>query len=331
MSSILKQKREELNLAISDISSVIRVRAHLLEAIENDIYDDMPLEIYTRGYIKVYAKYLGVPYGQAVAPYEEYLASKAKIAAPETPAQEAEPASSTPVQSDREFLRDRQDIQLEPRDSSFAVHKSGAAVSWFRKAAVALGAFLFFFFAGFFIYYYLMPDSPDKNDTKKEAAQRPTTRPALPAVQPQNQPEKAETAAQPAATPGSQGTALASANDKKAVLEVIPDTADDTNSNERSSLTKSGLSKADENQNPLRKKHVLVVSATEQTTLQLLIDGKDTINISLAPGETRTLNAFRSFSGVVSDGGAVKLKFNGKQLPQGKKGEAKHFNLPARS
>jgi len=50
--------------------------------------------------------------------------------------------------------------------------------------------------------------------------------------------------------------------------------------------------------------------------------------VTLDPGESRTYNAYRSITGTVGNGGGVRIKFNGKPLPQGQKGEPQKLNLP---
>ena len=54
----LRQERERQNLSISDIEQGTSIRALYIEAIENGEYDKLPGKIYTKGFIKNYAKFL---------------------------------------------------------------------------------------------------------------------------------------------------------------------------------------------------------------------------------------------------------------------------------
>ncbi len=54
----LRQERERQNLSISDIEEGTSIRALYIEAIENGEYDKLPGAIYTKGFIKNYAKFL---------------------------------------------------------------------------------------------------------------------------------------------------------------------------------------------------------------------------------------------------------------------------------
>ncbi|MDF2964699.1 MAG: hypothetical protein K0Q51_87 [Rickettsiaceae bacterium] len=65
MSSInqkLKQKRLESNTSIEKIASELNIRKQYIIAIEEEDYSHTPGKVYTEGYIKLYATYLGVDY-----------------------------------------------------------------------------------------------------------------------------------------------------------------------------------------------------------------------------------------------------------------------------
>lgn len=73
MGNVLKERREELGKNIKEIAKITRVRANYLKAIEEEEFSTLPIPVYTKGYIKEYAKFLGVPVDLALAPYERYL------------------------------------------------------------------------------------------------------------------------------------------------------------------------------------------------------------------------------------------------------------------
>ncbi len=54
----LAKKRISLGLDIKDIEKAIRIRAKYIEAIENGRYDNLPPDVYVRGFITNYASYL---------------------------------------------------------------------------------------------------------------------------------------------------------------------------------------------------------------------------------------------------------------------------------
>lgn len=73
MAKLLKEQRERLGKNINDIAMITRVKASYLKAIEEEDFSKLPAEVYTRGYINIYAKFLGYPPDEAIAPYNAYL------------------------------------------------------------------------------------------------------------------------------------------------------------------------------------------------------------------------------------------------------------------
>ncbi|MBR6889330.1 MAG: helix-turn-helix domain-containing protein [Selenomonadaceae bacterium] len=91
----LRQERERQNLSISDIEQGTSIRAVYIEAIENGEYDKLPGAIYTKGFIKNYAKFLEMDVEAAA---KEFAADMAELSA-ESAAVEAteEKKESAPV------------------------------------------------------------------------------------------------------------------------------------------------------------------------------------------------------------------------------------------
>ena len=74
----LRQERERQNLSINDIEQGTSIRALYIEAIENGEYDKLPGTIYTKGFIKNYAKFLNM---DADALAKEFMADIAELSA----------------------------------------------------------------------------------------------------------------------------------------------------------------------------------------------------------------------------------------------------------
>ncbi len=60
-------------MEIGDISNLTRINIRYLRAIEEGEFYRLPGDIYVRGYIREYARCLGVPYPDAISEYEIYL------------------------------------------------------------------------------------------------------------------------------------------------------------------------------------------------------------------------------------------------------------------
>lgn len=56
----LRQERERQNLTINDVEEGTSIRTSYIEAIEAGEYDKLPGAVYTKGFIKNYAKFLGM-------------------------------------------------------------------------------------------------------------------------------------------------------------------------------------------------------------------------------------------------------------------------------
>ena len=72
---IFKKKREELGIDIKEASDILKIGSEYLLAIENDIFDRLPVAVYTIGYIRCYAKYLDVDAGPVIANFTSHLSS----------------------------------------------------------------------------------------------------------------------------------------------------------------------------------------------------------------------------------------------------------------
>lgn len=63
----LRRTREQLGLSVDDIASELRLSAFQIRALENDEWDHLPGTTYARGYVKSYARLLGLDADQLLA------------------------------------------------------------------------------------------------------------------------------------------------------------------------------------------------------------------------------------------------------------------------
>lgn len=57
----LREERLRRCFSLEDVSNVTRIAARYLEAIENDRPSDLPGVVFTRGFVRQYARFLGIP------------------------------------------------------------------------------------------------------------------------------------------------------------------------------------------------------------------------------------------------------------------------------
>jgi cytoskeletal protein RodZ len=67
----LKRRREEMGLSLAQISEATRIGTRFLRAIETDDFSVLPEGIYTRSFIRAYAKHVHMSEDQAMLLYQE--------------------------------------------------------------------------------------------------------------------------------------------------------------------------------------------------------------------------------------------------------------------
>lgn len=70
LGELLRITREEQGLTLEEVSEAIRIRRHLLEALEEDNFEAFPSPVITRGLIRNYAKYLKLDPIEALTLYD---------------------------------------------------------------------------------------------------------------------------------------------------------------------------------------------------------------------------------------------------------------------
>jgi hypothetical protein len=74
----LKRIREELKIGLEAIAAATRVPLQSLENIEEENFEDLPAEVFTRGFVVAYARHLALDVEKVVAGYmQRYIEWKA--------------------------------------------------------------------------------------------------------------------------------------------------------------------------------------------------------------------------------------------------------------
>lgn len=117
----LRQERERQNLSINDIEEGTSIRALYIEAIENGEYDKLPGAIYTKGFIKNYAKFLEMDVDAVIKEFATDMAelnAEKEAAEAATAVQESAPVPEKKVEPKPEKKSIGYSIQNENRRSS---------------------------------------------------------------------------------------------------------------------------------------------------------------------------------------------------------------------
>ncbi len=83
--ALLRSLREKQGLSIADVSARIYLQKSIIEALEQDDYDNLPIQAYIYGYLQSYAKFLNVPPEQVLSLYKQEAVYEQPEQLPEAP------------------------------------------------------------------------------------------------------------------------------------------------------------------------------------------------------------------------------------------------------
>ena len=286
MSKLCRTKREDLGRSIGEVASSTRIKANCLAAIEEEDYDNLPVEVYARGYIKEYAKYLSLPIEDVLSPYEKYLEMKKELKEKRPVTSSSDRIENVPEKVKEEIHGPRtdeafcKDAVVEPEPSR-TVDKTEAFKTFGNK--ILWKGFLLAIVIIAIAYQFI-----SSRNAEQESRVAPMTQ----------QTETPKEALPNAVTPP---TAL-----------PLPETAE----------TKTA------EMVPPKKRHNLIISAEDTSWVQVIMDGSEKKEALMKHGETLKVEADKTIRVVIGNAGGVSLKFDGKDLPAGKKGEVLRLTLP---
>jgi cytoskeletal protein RodZ len=67
--TFLRRTRETRAFSVAEVSRATRIPGHAIERIEADHFDDLPGEVFTRGFLKAYARAVGLSADEVLARY----------------------------------------------------------------------------------------------------------------------------------------------------------------------------------------------------------------------------------------------------------------------
>lgn len=70
---MLKREREARGLTLSELAKVTRIPEASLMSIENNNFDDLPAEVFVRGFLRNYARQLSIPADEIMQAYESWM------------------------------------------------------------------------------------------------------------------------------------------------------------------------------------------------------------------------------------------------------------------
>ena len=73
LGDMLREAREARGLTWNDVERATHIRLKYLDLLESNRFDELPGDVYTRGFLRNYAIFLELPYADVVAAYETAL------------------------------------------------------------------------------------------------------------------------------------------------------------------------------------------------------------------------------------------------------------------
>lgn len=316
----LKQIREAKHLSVEDLSGMTKISSRFLAALEAEDFRTLPGGVFTRGFIKSYARYCGADESALLL---EYDAEVKRTAGSDLVILPHVPSSSGEFQGYRPFY------------------------------GIAVFLFLVVIFIFLFMYFrsrsrgverrgedgnIAIPASSTVPPLNQQPLASGTRNSAIPPVLPQPPPaESGSSTGLISANTSPAGVSKIQALNQPAVIVPIP--AGSTGQKARETAAKSSPgslpgelqkqpavtgSLAENATEPGQKPFTLQIAATAPAWLSIKKDGKEVYRKILLPGETLRYSARDKFDIVCGNAGGVKMELDGMPVaPLGKSGEVK--------
>ena len=316
-----RKARETKELSFDDVSNVIKISPRMLKAIEEENFDQLPGGVFNKGFIRAYAKHLGLSPEDSIA---EYLAcvQQTQMAAqqawqPDVPAApppvaptkapapaRTQPAAkaSSPVQvEDLPHLHLPRASDIHTRRKAFAAG-FGPEIPWRLVAAAVVVVILG-------ILLWTRHSHSSRTDTAKPAVPTATSASGIPPVS-----ANAQTSSTPSSPATSPNSSSASTTDVPA--DGAPEKNDVTVRTFGAPVTKSPA--------PVTGALTLVVRASENSWVSISADGQLLAAETLIAPAHPSFHASREFVVKVGNAAAVSFVLNGNEIaPQGNESEVK--------
>ena len=284
----LRREREMRGISLDEIATQTKISARNLKALEDEKFDQLPGGIFNKGFVRAYAKFLGIDEEHMVA---EYIAAS----------QDTESVREQKLKDEfakaefRKSKDDDRDISLEPKSQ------------WGTIAAIVLLAVLAF--GGWQVYQKKKAERASQH--AQPAPTNAVPKITIPAVPATNLPA---TPAVGNSTPPQSAAPTTSPNDLGNTSLATDKSAPAT---PKSEATPAPDQKTDSAPTPIDLK----VKVNSQSWVQIKADGKMLISDNLPPGSERAIKAHDKVEMVLGNAGGVELTYNGKPVENTVKGQ----------
>ncbi len=289
----LRREREMRGIGLDEIANATKISARNLRALEEEKFNLLPGGIFNKGFVRAYAKFLGIDEEHIVAEYE-------------AAARETEDAREKKLQEDfskAEFRprKDEQEISLEPKSQ------------WGTIAIIVLIAALAY---GGYNYYQRrkldrqqQAQTPPQLVTPPPVAQQPppdantsqeTSTAEVPGASASSASEPSTTA--PEQTKGQEKTKTEAPKPATQKSEAAPPVGAPTSASSQSATLASNA--------PIE----LRIKVNQESWVSVRADGRTLVSTTLAAGTERSFRASDKIEMVLGNAGGVEVSYNGKAV-----------------
>ena len=332
-----RKAREKKGISLDDASNVTKIGSRMLLAIEEEHFDLLPGGVFNKGFIRAYAKHLGINDQEAVSEYLDCLRQEqvkaqalwqpqARPSGPEKPSAgsaNAGSAKAPAVQYKDQASEDLPGLQLPKAEHVRPAHqkylgKRDSAIPWRLIVATVVVLFLA-------VVLWRRHAIGNAASPVAVMATQPAAGAALtPATTTSGAPSAAQ-GGKSNATPPTGGSSMQAGG---GAATSAPKAAPDEGDNEVTTRTVGGATSA-----PTEKPAAtltLVIRATENSWVSVSADGQSVSSENLiAPAHT-SVRASREIVARVGNAAGVTFLWNGKEIPaQGAEAEVKTFVFDA--
>ena len=186
----LRHKREQRGISLAEISEATRIGTRFLKAIETDNFSILPGGIFTRSFIRAYAKHVGMNEDEAIALYLRQVAGpgadQQESAAEATPEHApAEPSTKRPAPPKLVLQKPTPAPERSRRFEPVTFRQSPSRTSW---PTIVIGAGIVIFLVIIVIALVKQLNQGGVEGDSQSAPVAQTNAPAKPATPPSSQP-----------------------------------------------------------------------------------------------------------------------------------------------
>jgi cytoskeleton protein RodZ len=288
----LKQEREKQKVTLDDISLSTKISTRMLRALEEEHFDQLPGGIFNKGFIRAYARCLGMDEEQTIADY---------LATISPPGKNSEHDDQAPI------------LEPPPREQNPAA----AGLPWGMFAVAILIVALGFAAWGFY-------------SRESQTATTASAVPAPNSPNVSSTALADHSSPQPPSDPGAAPAAVAKATQQTPPSPAGGEPVRTPATNSPVSAPNQSPSQDLLSQPPRPRTFVVLIKAREDSWLAVSIDGEVSTQGTLAAAAEKSVRAAQEITIRAGNIGALDFEFNGKKLPaQGGYGEVKTLTFGA--